>query len=657
MVARLVTATHSVAARRQLTAQQRTAQQRRPARQGHLRDGIFDALNMLQDLDLRRLATEVMDGMPVRVAVEQATAPILARLSQAITDLLVEEMPREVQAGIRAGLRTVSAKAARATLNVNALFDVHQAETLEWVRSQAATLVAGITDDMLREIKAALWDLISLGELSLDETVERMMSTVMPKLGLHERWARAVANYADRLTQAVDRTDPRRAEQAARNAKLVEAYRQRLLRARAETIAHTETMRAHNYGNDIVFRDARDRGLVDARAAKVWVTGPSSGTLRGVMICPLCYPMRDKRVRVGHPFVTPNGPVDFPPLHPRCRCSIALDPQGLAADESGDETITQPDTWKVRVEQMLDEVDPEVLTQYVDSDERRNHVTRQILAAGEIINNEIERRAREASGYSMRQLQDMYRRLCKERFGLTAYALARQYKYKEGLAEYLVARHDAYKKVMGELTPLATSDDLDDAWTINDPLAQRHTEFAISHYPASLIRQIGRDYKVSVSADATRGYTLKSTQAPRIIVVYSGADDDFPNITSGSMWSTALHELAHVIQSIPELNIADYNYFVSRVRHDGKFEKPVLSADFGEWTYADQWGDAYAGRTHGGQQSSDPLQPDRGSEVLAVGAQNAISGYSGHGLHDPDLGSYALGALAWAGRRYDKMMR
>jgi hypothetical protein len=41
-------------------------------------------------------------------------------------------------------------------------------------------------------------------------------------------------------------------------------------------------------------------------------------------LCPVCAPIPDLNrdgVRLDGAFVTPNGPVSVPPLHPNCRCT------------------------------------------------------------------------------------------------------------------------------------------------------------------------------------------------------------------------------------------------------------------------------------------------------------------------------------------------
>jgi hypothetical protein len=100
----------------------------------------------------------------------------------------------------------------------------------------------------------------------------------------------------------------------ARVARLVETLRARKLRERAWTIALTEIASAEN---EAILRRAREelaQGLT-ARPVKTWLTAADE------RMCPLCGPLADKTVPLNKPF---TGQVQHPPLHPRCRCVVAV---------------------------------------------------------------------------------------------------------------------------------------------------------------------------------------------------------------------------------------------------------------------------------------------------------------------------------------------
>jgi len=114
-----------------------------------------------------------------------------------------------------------------------------------------------------------------------------------------------------------------------RAAELHERYQQRLLNWRADTIARTESMMASNQGQQALWGQARDSGLLSAQyTRRKWLnTGDSR-------LCQLCAPvpaMNPEGVELDKPFRTPKGEVLSPPLHPSCRCTTRL----IFADENG----------------------------------------------------------------------------------------------------------------------------------------------------------------------------------------------------------------------------------------------------------------------------------------------------------------------------------
>jgi len=100
---------------------------------------------------------------------------------------------------------------------------------------------------------------------------------------------------------------------------MVDRYHQRYLQYRARTIARTETIRASNAGQLEAWKQARQQGLLDAdRTRRKWIV---------TIPCPLCRQIRDMNkdgVPLDEPFMGPDGPIDYPPAHPNCRCTVGL---------------------------------------------------------------------------------------------------------------------------------------------------------------------------------------------------------------------------------------------------------------------------------------------------------------------------------------------
>ena len=100
--------------------------------------------------------------------------------------------------------------------------------------------------------------------------------------------------------------------------KAVDKYAQKKLKERAETIARTEIMGSLNGGQVDSWRELQKSGEVGPNAEKEWIVTEDAKT------CMICQPLSGVSVPIKEKFSTGGGEVDFPPLHPRCRCAVAL---------------------------------------------------------------------------------------------------------------------------------------------------------------------------------------------------------------------------------------------------------------------------------------------------------------------------------------------
>ena len=114
-------------------------------------------------------------------------------------------------------------------------------------------------------------------------------------VGLHSKQAKALALYVASLAATPKLTQQ---QQEARAAKLAA----RLRRQRALTIARTETMRAANMGQQLLWKQAQAQGLIDpTRVVREWIVTRDDRT------CPICRPMDGKRVGLDQPWRTLDG--------------------------------------------------------------------------------------------------------------------------------------------------------------------------------------------------------------------------------------------------------------------------------------------------------------------------------------------------------------
>jgi hypothetical protein len=171
----------------------------------------------------------------------------------------------------------------------------------------AAELVTGVEDETRLAIRQTVAR-ATRGLLTVDEAAR----VIRTGIGLNTRQAGAVVNLALGLKDAG--TPPGRA------ATLLDRYRRRAVRDRAEMIARTEVMRAVNAGQDAVWREQAAAGVVPPTARRVWVVTPDE------RLCPRCGPLEGETVELLGRFgdVVGHVSVSYPPLHPRCRCTLSL---------------------------------------------------------------------------------------------------------------------------------------------------------------------------------------------------------------------------------------------------------------------------------------------------------------------------------------------
>lgn len=164
---------------------------------------------------------------------------------------------------------------------------------------QAAALVTRITAETMHALRTLITQAIREGIPPYDAA--RMIRSMV---GLTAQQAQAAANYrAELINQglSIDRVNA-----------LTDRYSEKLLRVRAESIARTEIMDALNEGAQESMRQAQQEGLLGESAKKEWLVTPDD------LLCPICAPMEGKQVPIDEDF-----PVEGPPAHPNCRCTVA----------------------------------------------------------------------------------------------------------------------------------------------------------------------------------------------------------------------------------------------------------------------------------------------------------------------------------------------
>lgn len=223
---------------------------------------------------------------------------------------LVSSLPSRM-AGVLTTLRRLSVRAAREealklkTYGVQFGFQMNDPAMIEAARQGAGRLITGVTAETRRAVRAVITRSFQEGIQPRDAA--KMVRSIV---GLTERQAQTVTQYRARLV--AEGHTPQEALQRAR------MLSERLIRQRAQTIARTETIAAATRGQLTTWRSAANRGLLPNDAHKVWLTTPDD------RLCRFCRSMNGQSAPLHAMFVSRFGPVDAPPLHPQCRCAIAL---------------------------------------------------------------------------------------------------------------------------------------------------------------------------------------------------------------------------------------------------------------------------------------------------------------------------------------------
>jgi hypothetical protein len=142
---------------------------------------------------------------------------------------------------------------------------------------------------------------------------KRLAKEIKPLIGLNARQAIAVQNARASWLQAG-------LDAASVDAKALQ-YTEKLRKYRALMIARTETIGASNRGQLHGWRRGAQNGLLDpATTKRKWIAAKGSGRT-----CDLCNAMHNSVISgLQETFTTPKGPLQHPPLHPNCRCTIGL---------------------------------------------------------------------------------------------------------------------------------------------------------------------------------------------------------------------------------------------------------------------------------------------------------------------------------------------
>jgi hypothetical protein len=190
-------------------------------------------------------------------------------------------------------------------------FNLYSQDVLDDLRDYQDVFISGLTEDVRQAVFEAITEGVADGIDPAD-----VADSIRGLIGLNERQAVAVENYRDNLENGTasysdDAIDG-----------MVDAYIDSSLAYRAGMIAQTESNRAANLGLQHSYQQAVDNGVFPADAVKkFWLLNMDERT------CEICRGIADANadgIGIAESFDSDDGPVDIPPIHPNCRCSLEM---------------------------------------------------------------------------------------------------------------------------------------------------------------------------------------------------------------------------------------------------------------------------------------------------------------------------------------------
>ncbi|MDE6912666.1 MAG: phage head morphogenesis protein, partial [Lachnospiraceae bacterium] len=162
--------------------------------------------------------------------------------------------------------------------NVSFKFDTQTSGMMNWIKDRGAEFVTASTQEQKDAIAALLTK-----KMRDSHTVDELSRLIRPCIGLTERDAKAVARFYDNISNNLKKEHPRMKPESIRRKALDASgkYAERKHRARAMTIAQTESAFAYNRGADEGVRQAQEQGLL-GKTIKKWSTSGDDG------VCDLC---------------------------------------------------------------------------------------------------------------------------------------------------------------------------------------------------------------------------------------------------------------------------------------------------------------------------------------------------------------------------------
>jgi len=199
-------------------------------------------------------------------------------------------------------------------IGVNMAFDITNQAAVDLIDREIGNLITRVDD----ATRAGVRDIVRNAFVSGGHP-RTQARAIRDMVGLLPTQVRAIERIKIRMRTA--------GVPASKIAKRLARLHAKKLKERAEMIARTETIRASNLGQQSLWMQWNDQGLIPDSARRAWVITPDD------RLCPICTTLEGAIAGLRTEFDTS---VEFsqtrtqrfttltPPIHPRCRCALAL---------------------------------------------------------------------------------------------------------------------------------------------------------------------------------------------------------------------------------------------------------------------------------------------------------------------------------------------
>ncbi len=196
-------------------------------------------------------------------------------------------------------------------------FNTQSPGILSWLEQKGAEFVTSCT----RQQKDAIAALLSKKMIE-SHTVDELARMIRPCIGLTESDAKAASRFYDNIVATMKKEHPRMKPESIRKKALdaTQKYAEKKHRARAMTIAQTESAFAYNRGADEGIRQAQGQNLIGTVKKRFSTSGDDA-------VCELCASLEGMEVDMDSDFniggrLLFSGQHMLPPVHPRCACAV-----------------------------------------------------------------------------------------------------------------------------------------------------------------------------------------------------------------------------------------------------------------------------------------------------------------------------------------------